>query len=405
MGTRRPPLTRRLAGYGTSVFAEMSALAEETGSVNLGQGFPDEDGPAELLEAAVAAVRGGHNQYPPSIGVPALRRAIAEHQRRFYDLDYDPATEIVVTAGATEAIAATVLALCEEGDEVVTFEPWYDSYAATVALAGARRRVVPLRPPGWGFDPDDAARAITPATRLLLLNSPHNPTGRVFPRDDLELLARLCVEHDLVAVTDEVYEHLVFDGAHVPLATLPGMRERTVRISSAAKTFSATGWKVGWLSAPAELARAVRTVKQFLTFGSGTPFQHAVAAGLALGDGYFASVAGELRRRRDRLCGGLQALGWDVRVPAATYFATVDVGRLDLGAPAAAGRDGWGFCRALPRTHRVAAVPMAAFYDDPEAGRDLVRLAFCKRPEVLDEALARLASVTVLPPPAAAASR
>jgi N-succinyldiaminopimelate aminotransferase len=381
-----------LAGYGSSVFAEMSALAEETGSINLGQGFPDEDGPVEVLEAATEAIRSGHNQYPPSIGVPALRAAVAAHQRRFYALDYDPDTEVTVTAGATEAIAATVLSLCGPGDEVVTFEPYYDSYAAVVALAGATRRVVPLRPPGWTFDPDELARAVTPSTRLLLLNSPHNPTGRLFGPDDLAVIARLCVEHDLVAVTDEVYEHLVFDGTHVPLATLPGMRDRTARISSAAKTFAVTGWKVGWVSAPPQLTRAIRSVKQFLTFGNGTPFQHAVAGGLGLGDGFFTGAAAELRSRRDRLCGGLARLGWDVLEPAGTYFATVDVGRL---APAGDGADGWTFCRALAREHRVAAVPMAAFYDDAEAGRRLVRFAFCKRPEVLDEALARLAGVPV----------
>jgi N-succinyldiaminopimelate aminotransferase len=386
----RSALTSRLAGYGTSVFAEMSALAVETGSVNLGQGFPDSDGPSELLEAAIAAIRQGHNQYPPSAGIPALREAIAAHQRRFYGLEYDPASEVIVTAGATEAIAATVLALCEAGDEVVMFEPYYDSYAAVTALAGATRKVVPLRPPDWSFDPQELARAVTPATRLLLLNSPHNPTGRVFDEQQLAAVAELCVERDLLVVTDEVYEHLVFDGHHVPLASLPGMRERTVRISSAAKTFSATGWKIGWASAPAELAAAVQTVKQFLTFGVGTPFQHAVATALSLPDGYYLETAENLRRRRDLFCGGLADLGWDVLVPAATYFATVDIARL-----ADAAVDGRTFCRQLAHSVGVAAVPMSAFYDDQEAGRRLVRFAFCKRPELLDEALSRLAGVPV----------
>jgi N-succinyldiaminopimelate aminotransferase len=386
----RRALTSRLAGYGESVFAEMSALAVETGSVNLGQGFPDEDGPSELLEAAMAAIRQGHNQYPPSPGIIPLREAIAGHQRRFYGLEYDSAHEVIVTAGATEAIAATLLALCEAGDEVVMFEPYYDSYAAVTALVGATRKVVPLRPPKWSFDPDELARAVTPATRLLLLNTPHNPTGHVFDERELAAVAQVCVEHDLLAVTDEVYEHLVFEGRHVPLASLPGMRERTVRISSAAKTFSATGWKIGWLSAPAELAEAVQTVKQFLTFGVGTPFQYAVAAALSLPDDYYLAVAERLRGRRDRFCDGLEELGWDVLVPAATYFATVDIAR--LADPAV---DGHGFCRELARSAHVAAVPMAAFYDDLEAGRRLVRFAFCKRPELLDEALSRLAAVAV----------
>jgi N-succinyldiaminopimelate aminotransferase len=385
---RRSYLTSRLAGYGTSVFAEMSALAVATGSVNLGQGFPDEDGPAEVLEAAVAAIRAGHNQYPPSAGIPALLEAVAGHQRRFYGLDYDPACEVLVTAGATEAIAATLLALCEAGDEVVTFEPFYDSYAAVSALAGASRRVVPLRPPHWTFDPDELAAAITPATRLLLVNTPHNPTGRVFGDGELRAIAEICVERDLVAVTDEVYEHLVFEGRHVPLALLPGMRERTVRISSAAKTFSVTGWKIGWLSAPEPLTSAIQTVKQFLTFGNGTPFQHAVAVGLGLPDAYFEGVAAELRERRDQLCGGLTALGWDVLPPEATYFASVDIGRLAGGD-----RDNWAFCRDLATEHRVAAVPMSAFYDDKDAGGRLVRLAFCKRREVIAEALDRLGGV------------
>ncbi len=278
---RVPYLTSRLQGFGTTIFAEMSALAVATGSINLGQGFPDTDGPPEVLDAAVAAIRGGHNQYPPGPGIPELRAAIAAHQRHLYGLDYDADTEVLVTAGATEAIAAALLSLCEPGDEVVTFEPYYDSYAACIAMAGAERRVVQLRPPDYSFDADALAAAITPRTRLVLLNSPHNPTGKVFSRGELDTVARMCVEHDLLAVTDEVYEHLVFDGEHVPLATLPGMRDRTVTISSGGKTFSFTGWKVGWVCATAPLVTAVRTAKQFLTYVNAGPFQFAIAEGLA----------------------------------------------------------------------------------------------------------------------------
>jgi N-succinyldiaminopimelate aminotransferase len=382
----RPYLNRRLAGFETTVFSEMSRLAVEHGAINLGQGFPDEDGPAPILEAAIAAIRAGLNQYPPGSGVPALLAAIATHQRHFYGTTLDPDSEILVTAGATEAIAATVLALCEPGDEVVTFEPYYDSYAATIALAGAARRVVQLRPPDWSFDPAELRAALTPQTRLLLLNSPHNPTGHVFSDAELATVADVCIERDIIAVTDEVYEHLVFDGAHVPLSALPGMEERTLTISSAAKTFSVTGWKIGWLSGPAELVAAVRTVKQFLTFASGTPFQHAVAAGLGLGDEVFEHARLAMCERRDLLCDGLDKLGWTVHRPAGTYFATVDTRPLGY-------EDGWDFCRNAPRDYGVAAVPTEVFYDHGEAGRHLVRLAFCKRLEVLSEALERLARI------------
>jgi N-succinyldiaminopimelate aminotransferase len=387
MTDRVPYLTSRLQGFGTTIFAEMSALAVSTGAINLGQGFPDTDGPAEVAQAAVRAIVAGHNQYPPGAGIPDLRAAISEHQRRFWRLDYDPEDEILVTAGATEAIAATLLALCEVGDEVVTFEPYYDSYGACVAMAGAGRRVVTLAPPEYSFSVDALAAAITPKTRLVLLNSPHNPTGKVFSADELAGIARLCVEHDLVAITDEVYEHLVFEGRHVPLATFPGMRERTVTISSGGKTFSFTGWKVGWACAPPPLLRAVRTAKQFLTYVNGAPFQPAIAAGLRLGDDYFERLADDLRAKRDRLCAGLIEAGFDVSTPAGSYFVTADIRALT-------DEDGMTFCRALPSRCGVVAVPTSVFYDDRDAGRHLIRFAFCKRDDVLDEAVTRLKGLT-----------
>jgi N-succinyldiaminopimelate aminotransferase len=376
-------LTTKLAGFGTTIFAEMSALAVSTGSINLGQGFPDTDGPPEVLDAAVAAIRDGHNQYPPGIGIPELRSAIAEHQAEWYGLHYDADTEVLVTAGATEAIAAALLALCEPGDDVVTFEPYYDSYAACIALAGARRRVVQLRTPGSAFDPAELDAAITPRTRVLLLNSPHNPTGKVFSREELDVVARLCVEHDLVAITDEVYEHLVFDGEHVPLATLPGMRDRTVTISSGGKTFSCTGWKIGWTCASPELTNAVRTVKQFLTYANGGPLQYGVAVGLGLPGSTFRRVAADLAEKRDRLAAGLAAAGLTVFPSAATYFLTVDI--QSVGE-----RDGLEFCRALPARCGVVAVPSVVFYDDKAAGSPLVRFACCKRLDVIDDAVSRL---------------
>ncbi len=380
----RTDLVPRMRGFGTTVFAEMSALAELTGAINLGQGFPDQDGPDEVAEAAVAAIRAGRNQYPPGPGILELRRAIARHQQRFYGLEYSPDDQVLVTAGATEAITAAVLAFCDAGDEVVVFEPFYDSYGAAIALAGARRRVVPLEPPGWTFDPERLAAAVTPATRLILLNSPHNPTGKVFTRSELEAVAEICRRHDLLAVTDEVYEHLIFEGRHVPLCTLEGMGERTVTVSSAGKTFSFTGWKVGWACGPARLVTAVRTVKQFLTYVNGAPFQPAVAVGLDLPDAYFTGAAAALRQGRDRLCHGLADAGFEVFQPNATYFTVVGVE--GLGAT-----DGVAFCRDLPHRCGVVGVPAAAFYDDPLEPRPLVRFAFCKQPGVLDEAVRRLA--------------
>jgi N-succinyldiaminopimelate aminotransferase len=381
----RAPLTSRLAGFGTTIFAEMSALAARTGAINLGQGFPDSDGPPEVIEAAAQAMRDGRNQYPPGPGIPELREAIVAHQRRFHGIELDPDGEVLVTTGATEAIAAALLALCEPGDEVVTFEPYYDSYAACIALAGAQRRPVTLRPPGYAIDPDALAAAFSPRTRLVLLNSPHNPTGKVFTREELELVAAHCRERDVLAVTDEVYEHLTFDGReHVPLSTLPGMAERTLTISSAGKTFSLTGWKIGWATGPRALVSATQTAKQFLTFVSGAPFQPAIAYALGLPDAYFESFRAGLEAKRNRLCAGLEAAGLEVFRPAGTYFVTADIRALGEW-------DGRAFCLALPERAGVVAVPNVVFYDDEEAGRPLVRFAFCKRDEVIDEAAARLA--------------
>jgi N-succinyldiaminopimelate aminotransferase len=372
-----------LQGFATTIFAEMSALASRTGSINLGQGFPDTDGPPEVAEAAVDAIRAGHNQYPPGPGIPELRGAVSDHQRRFYGLEYDPDSEVLVTAGATEAIAAALLSLCETGDEVVMFEPYYDSYSAGVAMAGAVRKVVTLHPPDWSFDPDELAAAMTPRTRLVLVNSPHNPTGKVFGRAELESIARLCVDRDLIAITDEVYEHLVYEGEHVPLATLPGMRDRTITVSSAGKSFSFTGWKVGWVCSTPALVNAVRTAKQFLTYVNAAPFQHAVAFALGMDDRYFADFAAGLRDRRDRLSAGLASVGLDVLSTSGTYFVTTDIRSLGES-------DGMEFCLSLPERCRVVAIPSMVFYDHVDAGRPLVRWTFCKRPEVLDEAVTRL---------------
>jgi N-succinyldiaminopimelate aminotransferase len=383
----RALLNSALAGMGTTIFAEMSALAAETGSVNLGQGFPDTDGPAEVAQAAVDAILAGRgNQYPPGPGIPELRHAICAHQKRFYGLDLDPDTEVLVTAGATEAIAAALLALLEPGDEVIALEPYYDSYAACIAMAGARRVPVTLRPPEFRPDLNALRDAVTDRTRLILLNTPHNPTGMVATRDELTAIATLAIDRDLLVITDEVYEHIVFAGEHIPIATLPGMRQRTVTISSAGKTFSFTGWKVGWVTGSPELVTAVRTAKQFLTYVSSGPFQYAVAVGLALPDAFYSGLARGLRHRRDLLASGLRAAGFDVFTPAGTYFITTDIA--GLGEP-----DGLAFCRSLPHRCGVVAVPNVVFYDDRQAGRSQVRFAFCKREEVLADAAARLGSL------------
>jgi N-succinyldiaminopimelate aminotransferase len=380
-----PHLTAKLQGFGTTIFAEMSALATATGSVNLGQGFPDTDGPREVLDAAIAAINGGLNQYPPGPGMLVLRDAIAAHQRRFYGLEYDPDGEVLVTAGATEALAGALIALLDTGDEVVLFEPMFDSYAPCIAMAGAVAKPVTLRPPSYGFDPDELRAAITPKTKLILFNSPHNPTGRVFTRAEVQLIADLAVEHDLLVLSDEVYEHLVFDDAtHVALAALPGMRERTLVISSGGKTFNTTGWKIGWLCGPAELINAVRTAKQFLTYVNGGPFQPAIATGLGLADAFYRDLAHDLQAKRDRLLPGLVDAGFVVFPTTATYFVTVDI------RPLYPSGDGMEFCRKLPHRCGVVAIPTEVLYANKHEGRHIVRFAFCKRLDVLDEAVTRL---------------
>ncbi|HZO35734.1 MAG TPA: aminotransferase class I/II-fold pyridoxal phosphate-dependent enzyme [Solirubrobacteraceae bacterium] len=367
----------------TTIFSVMTALAEETGAINLGQGFPDEDGPAAVVDAAVAAMRAGHNQYSPLPGVEPLRQAIASHQQRHYGIELDPQSQIQVTFGATEALAAALIALVGTGDEVVMLDPSYDAYRAVVALAGGRSRPIVLEPPQWRVTPDAIAAAIGPAARILLLNSPHNPTGRVLDRGELELLAAACREHDLIAITDEVYEHLVFDGEHVPISTLDGMAERTLTISSLGKTHSLTGWKIGWASGPSQLVAAVRGVKQYLSFAGGTPLQHAAATALSL-TSEIELLSATLAAKRDRLAAGLRDAGFTVLDSAGTYFLSAD-------ARALGENDAMALCMRLPHESGVVAIPIGAFCADPgPQAQALLRFAFCKREDVIDEAVARL---------------
>ena len=380
----------RVRSSTTTIFAEMSALALATQSVNLGQGFPDTDGPAFMLDEARAAIAAGVNQYPPGRGIAPLRHAIADHCSRHYGLVYDPDTEVLVTTGATEALTAAILAFVNPGDEVVALEPYYDSYAASIDLAGGIRVGVGVFGPDFRLNLAELEAAVTPRTKVLLINSPHNPTGTVLNRDELSAIARLSVAHDVLVICDEVYEHLVFDDAeHLPLASFPGMRERTVRISSSGKTFSATGWKIGWALSTPELVTEITAVKQFLTFVSGAPFQPAVARALNEGDLWVQQQRLALQGKRDRLAAGLRQIGLDPVMPRGTYFLSTDV-RV-LGYP-----DGVAFCRDLPRRCGVVAIPHQVFYDRVEAGEPYVRWAFCKRDEVLDDALDRLGQLASL---------
>jgi N-succinyldiaminopimelate aminotransferase len=379
----RPPLAARLRGFGTSVFAEFTHLAIEHQAINLGQGYPDFDGPDFAKDAAVAAIRAGQNQYDRMTGLRALNEAVAAHQQRFYGLDYDPDREVTVYAGCTEAIFVALQAILEPGDEVVLFEPFYDSYRPGMAMAGAIPRVVALGLPDFALDPAALEAAIGPKTRAIFLNSPNNPSGKVFSPEELDVIARLCREHDLVAITDEVYEHIAFERDHVPLASRPGMRERTVTLSSSGKTMSLTGWKIGWSCAPPEITEALRMIHQFVTFCIATPLQHAMAAALRTSDAYYAHLRDDYRARRDRLCDGLAEAGFGVRKPEGTYFALADIRPLGWD-------DDVAFCRALPAKVGVAAIPVSAFYADPRAVRHLVRFAFCKQDATLDEGLRRL---------------
>ncbi|HEY3681598.1 MAG TPA: pyridoxal phosphate-dependent aminotransferase [Streptosporangiaceae bacterium] len=380
------PLVERMREFTTTIFAEMTALATKTGAINLGQGFPDTEGPAALLETAAKAIAtGGANQYPPGPGIPELRTAVSEQRAARYGLRYDPEAEVLVTVGATEGIASSVLALAEPGDEVIVFEPYYDSYTAVIALAGAVRRTVTLRPDAgrFTFDPAELRAAVGPRTKLILVNSPHNPTGTVFTAEELGEIAAVCREHDIIAITDEVYEYLTFDGArHIPLATLPGMRERTVGISSAGKTFSVTGWKTGWVTGPAAYVAAVRAVKQFLTFTVSGAYQLAVAHALRTEGEWISANRAALEAQRDVLMDGLTGAGFRVYRPQGTYFVQADVPE--------GFADGMELCRALPERAGVVAVPTQVFYDDEAAGSGYVRFAFCKVEPVLRDAVHRL---------------
>jgi N-succinyldiaminopimelate aminotransferase len=376
-------INRALAEFGTTIFAEMSALAIATNSINLGQGFPDTDGPEVIKAAASRAIADGHNQYPPGRGIAALREAVALHQARFYGIELDPEEEVLITAGATEAITAAIIGLCEPGDEVLLFEPYYDSYVAAIAIAGARRVTVALRPPNWSFDIEEIRRVITPRSRVLLLNSPHNPTGKVFSREELAAIAEFAIAHNLIVITDEVYEHLSLTAEHLPISRLPGMSERTLTVSSAGKTFSFTGWKIGWASGPRSLVNATLAAKQFLTYVNGAPFQVAIAEALTLPDSYFSQLRLQMLEQRDLLGEGLRRLDFEVLLGQGTYFLNIDLSsRQDC--------DGLSFCRELPGFAGVVAIPTAVFYDTKEIGRSLVRFAFCKRPEVIEEALRRM---------------
>ena len=377
----------RIGAATTTIFAEMSALAVATQSINLGQGFPDTDGPAFMLEEARAAIASGMNQYPPGRGILPLRQAIAAHSSRMYGLSYDPESEVVITTGATEALAASMLAFINPGEEVIALESYFDSYAASIEVAGGQRVGVSLFGPDFRLDHAELAAAFTPKTKALLINSPHNPTGVVLDRADLGAIAKLAVQHDVLVICDEVYEHLTFDGAqHIPLATFPGMRERTVRVSSAGKTFWATGWKIGWALATPDLINEITAVKQYLSYSSGAPFQPAIARALNEGDEWVEKARLDLQDRRDQFAEGLRSIGLEPILPRGTYFMTTDVRPLGYD-------DGMQFCRDLPTRCGVVAIPHQVLYDRVEAGKPYVRWAFCKQERVLDEAIRRLGAL------------
>ncbi len=378
------PTNALLSGLGTTVFSVMSALATEHGAINLGQGFPDTDGPQDVLRAAADALFDGRNQYPPMTGLLELREAVAAANRRFYGLEIDPNTEVVVTSGATEAITACLMAVLNPGDEVVLFEPLYDTYLPVIRMLGAVPRLVRLAPPRWELPRAALAAAFGPRTKAILINTPMNPCGKVFTAAELAFIADLVHKHDAYAVCDEVYEHLTFDGwRHIPLMTLPGLRDRCMRVGSAGKTFSLTGWKIGYVSAPAALAAVVAKAHQNLTFTTAPNLQRAVALGLAKDQAYFDGLASALAAKRDLLSAGLARLGFDVLETRGSYFVTADFGPLGFAG------DDVAFCRHITETAGVTAIPVSAFYET-QAPSHYARFAFCKREAVLEEAVARL---------------
>ena len=374
---------RQLAEFHSTIFAEMSALAVATSSINLGQGFPDSDGPHEIADAAIEAIRAGHNQYPPGPGIPELRRAVALHQLRYYGIEVDSETEVLITAGATEAVCAAMVGLCNQGDEVVLFEPFYDSYAASVAIAGATRKVVSLKGARFEFEPSELKKVISDRTKIILLNTPHNPTGKVFTEQELSAIAEIAVENDLLVVVDEVYEHLVFEGRHLPISTFPGMRDRTLTISSAAKSFSFTGWKVGWATGPAPLVAATRSAKQFMTYVNAAPFQHAISYALDNAELFTEQVRRPMEDQRNLLVEGLNRLGFSTFPTSGTYFVVSDLG-------GSSGSSAARFCVELANLAQVVTIPVSAFYHDQTKDKGQIRWTFCKRPEVIEEALRRL---------------
>ncbi|HEY3169835.1 MAG TPA: methionine aminotransferase [Thermoanaerobaculia bacterium] len=384
-------IARRLTGFGTTIFTEMTRLAIEHGAINLAQGFPDFDGPDFVKQAAIEAIRAGHGQYARMTGIAEIHEALSAKYRRDYGLDYRPGEELTVTSGATEAIFATIQGICDPGDRVLVFEPYYDSYKASILMAGAVPVFVTLEAPEWRFDPAKLEAALAERTRAILVNTPHNPTGKVFSTSELEEIARLCIERDLVCITDEVYEHMVYEGEHVPMATLPGMRERTITISSFGKTFSLTGWKIGWAAAPPELSKAVRAAHQFITFATATPLQHAAACALSAGPEYYEELLAGYRARRDYLVGALAQIGFELRTPAGTYYVCADFRRFGHVG------DDVSFCRHLIEDFGVAAIPPSFFYDRPEKGRGYVRFAFCKEMQTLEAAVERLGKLVPSP--------